>query len=229
MLLVTLLVAVIFTVEKCSETLCKFRRCLFLLVVNAGGREWLFNRLGREGREGRDAREGREKGRKGGTGGRDGKDRREGRTGRKRGKYLTGKYFCISSFYFFKIHIMLYFGIEGLRFKCSNWNQDQQSFKWNQNIFSQKIIILGFNDVFRWAQLTWDCSGPRICQGIGRPGAERYVAHDPATDPATDPAKEFLYHPLRSVKSIICRFYWEEWASRCAMGAIFMKMAVFLK
>ena len=43
MLLVTLLVAVIFTVEKCSETLCKFRRCLFLLVVNAGGREWLFN------------------------------------------------------------------------------------------------------------------------------------------------------------------------------------------
>ena len=61
MLLVTLLVAVIFTVEKCSETLCKFRRCLFLLVVNAGGREWLFNRLGREGREGRDAREGREK------------------------------------------------------------------------------------------------------------------------------------------------------------------------
>ena len=136
MLLVTLLVAVIFTVEKCSETLCKFRRCLFLLVVNAGGREWLFNRLGREGREGRDAREGREKGRKGGTGGRDGKHRREGRTGRKRGKYLTGKYFCISSFYFFKIHIMLYFGIEGLRFKCSNWNQDQQSFKWNQNIFS---------------------------------------------------------------------------------------------
>ena len=66
---------------------------------------------------------------------------------------------------------------------------------------------MGFNDVFRWAQLTWDCSGPRICQGIGRPGAERYVAGDSATDSPTDSPKEFLYHPFTLSKSIICRFY----------------------
>ena len=36
----------------------------------------------------------------------------------------------------------------------------------------------------------------------------------PLTQPLT-PRKEFLYHPFLYLKSIICRFYWEEWTSWC--------------
>ena len=86
--------------------------------------------------------------------------------------------------------------------------------------FSQKIIILGFNDVFRWAQLTWDCSGPRICQGIGRPGAERYVAGDSANFSA----KEFLYHPFSLTKT----HFWSLLVKENGRKARFSPMSIAL-
>ena len=76
-------------------------------------------------------------------------------------------------------------------------NQNHYPF---HDFYSQKIIILSFNDVFRWAQLTWDCCRARICQGMGRPGAERYVAEFAATDSATDSAKRIFVPPTSSVK-----------------------------
>ena len=74
------------------------------------------------------------------------------------------------------------------------------SSKSDNDLFSQKIIILGFNDIFRWAQLTWDCSGPRICQGMGRPAAERWSPTDSATDSATDSPKRIFVPPIYSFK-----------------------------